>query len=264
MVLYGSYRYRGGLAAKLAVERGVDDLVLAGRNPDKTAAIADRLDAESRVFGVDEAADHLAETAVLLNCTGPFVDTYEPMVEACIETGTHYLDITGEIEVYLGVPSLAATGMQVGSLAAPLLSVPPFEQVLETIVDATVSGPDERTRDEGACYVWGGGQQRRPDSYQSPRNAGRLQPDGRRCSDQRTAGPRGCSDGLPDALDGLRPRVRSRTRRRRGLRRRVRLPAGHGGQKANHNADDAGRSDDEHQFGAAEFSASRTEDVVDK
>lgn len=59
------------------------------------------------------------------------------------------------IEVYLGVPSLAANAMQVEGLAAPLLSVPLVKQGLETIVEATVSGPDERTREEGACYVWG-------------------------------------------------------------------------------------------------------------
>ena len=36
----------------------------------------------------------------VLNCAGPFSQTAKPMVKACLEAGVHYLDITGEIEVF--------------------------------------------------------------------------------------------------------------------------------------------------------------------
>jgi short subunit dehydrogenase-like uncharacterized protein len=36
----------------------------------------------------------------VLHAAGPFVETSKPMVDACLATGTHYLDITGEIPVF--------------------------------------------------------------------------------------------------------------------------------------------------------------------
>lgn len=40
------------------------------------------------------------EVDAVLHCAGPFADTAGPMVAACLDTGTHYLDITGELEVF--------------------------------------------------------------------------------------------------------------------------------------------------------------------
>jgi saccharopine dehydrogenase (NAD+, L-lysine-forming) len=37
---------------------------------------------------------------VVLHCAGPFFRTSGPMVQACLEAGAHYLDITGEITVF--------------------------------------------------------------------------------------------------------------------------------------------------------------------
>ncbi|KAI1288110.1 Saccharopine dehydrogenase-like oxidoreductase [Halotydeus destructor] len=61
-----------------------------GLNLDKTCVIeADANDAES--------LNKLARrTHVLINCTGPFRYYGEPVVKACVENGTNYLDITGE------------------------------------------------------------------------------------------------------------------------------------------------------------------------
>jgi short subunit dehydrogenase-like uncharacterized protein len=42
----------------------------------------------------------LQDMAVVLHCAGPFSQTAKPMQEACLRTGTHYLDITGEIAVF--------------------------------------------------------------------------------------------------------------------------------------------------------------------
>ena len=39
-----------------------------------------------------------AKTKVLLNNCGPFRLIGEPVVKACIESGTHHLDISGETE----------------------------------------------------------------------------------------------------------------------------------------------------------------------
>jgi len=37
-----------------------------------------------------------AKTRVLINCVGPYNRFGEPVVKACVKTGTHYVDITGE------------------------------------------------------------------------------------------------------------------------------------------------------------------------
>src|SRR5439155_27265985 len=42
----------------------------------------------------------LAGVDVVAHCAGPFSATALPMVEACLATGTHYLDVTGEIAVF--------------------------------------------------------------------------------------------------------------------------------------------------------------------
>lgn len=37
-----------------------------------------------------------ARTRLLINCAGPFTRTGQPIIRACIEAGTHYVDIAGE------------------------------------------------------------------------------------------------------------------------------------------------------------------------
>lgn len=99
ILLYGAYGFTGDLTARLARQRGVE-LILAGRNGEKTAALANELGFEHRVFGLEDAAAHLGGVAVVLHCAGPFSKTAKPMIAACIERGVHYLDITGEIGVF--------------------------------------------------------------------------------------------------------------------------------------------------------------------
>lgn len=99
ILVYGAYGYTGELIAEEASSRNLD-LVVAGRNGTKTRGLATMLGVDARVFDADDAASHLDGIDILLNCAGPFVQTYEPLVEACLDTGTHYLDITGEFEVF--------------------------------------------------------------------------------------------------------------------------------------------------------------------
>jgi saccharopine dehydrogenase (NAD+, L-lysine-forming) len=95
-LLYGANGYTGRLIARRAVERGHRP-VLAGRSPE-VREIAAALGLESRVF--DLASPDLRGVAAVLNAAGPFARTAVPLVEACERAGVHYLDITGEIEVF--------------------------------------------------------------------------------------------------------------------------------------------------------------------
>ncbi|ELY71177.1 saccharopine dehydrogenase family protein [Natrinema versiforme] len=101
LLIYGSYGYTGRLIAREAVARGGSP-ALAGRNGRAVAAQADDLGVEGRTFALESAdiASHLATFDAVLNCAGPFVETAEPLVEACLETDTDYLDITGEFPVF--------------------------------------------------------------------------------------------------------------------------------------------------------------------
>lgn len=98
LLVYGAYGYTGERIAREAAARDID-LVVAGRNGTKTRGLGIELDVGRRVFNPEEAADELDDVDVLLNCAGPFVHTADPLVEACLDTGTHYLDITGELAV---------------------------------------------------------------------------------------------------------------------------------------------------------------------
>jgi short subunit dehydrogenase-like uncharacterized protein len=99
ILIYGAYGYTGELIAREADKRGLE-FAVAGRNGTKTRGLGVELDVDSRVFDADQARDNLDGVDVVLNCAGPFVETYEPVVEACLETGAHYLDITGELPVF--------------------------------------------------------------------------------------------------------------------------------------------------------------------
>jgi len=102
LVIYGSYGYTGSLIAEAAVERGLDP-VIAGRERRTIESQAARLRCESEVVGLDEpkVLDMvLSDATAVIHCAGPFSRTWEPMVDACLRTGTHYLDITGELQVF--------------------------------------------------------------------------------------------------------------------------------------------------------------------
>ena len=99
-MLYGANGYTGELIAREAVRRGQRP-ILAGRAKEPIERLARELGCEARVFGMD--AIDLSGVALVLHCAGPFVYTSAPMVDACLRAGVHYLDITGEIEVFEAV-----------------------------------------------------------------------------------------------------------------------------------------------------------------
>jgi short subunit dehydrogenase-like uncharacterized protein len=102
ILIYGANGYTGELIAEEAARRGLKP-VLAGRNRDALEVLARRLKLTRRVFELRDHAEivrNLEGVDVVLNCAGPFVHTCEPLLEACLELKIHYLDITGEIEVF--------------------------------------------------------------------------------------------------------------------------------------------------------------------
>ena len=104
-MIYGAYGYTGELIARLAVEKG-EKPVLSGRSAAKLAPLAEELGLEHIAVGLDDPealAAALKDMDAVVHAAGPFSHTSRPMVKACLATGTHYLDITGEIAVFNGV-----------------------------------------------------------------------------------------------------------------------------------------------------------------
>lgn len=101
-LLYGANGYTGELIAREAVARGMRP-VLAGRSKQKITRLAAELDCPSAVFDLEDhtaLVSTLTQVAAVLHCAGPFSHTAPSMMQGCLATHVHYLDITGEIDVF--------------------------------------------------------------------------------------------------------------------------------------------------------------------
>jgi short subunit dehydrogenase-like uncharacterized protein len=120
-MIYGANGYTGELIARAAVAQGLRP-VLAGRSRDKVESLARELGLDSRVFALDDPAlmaKQLQGLRVVLLTAGPFAHTSGPMVAACIQAGAHYLDITGEIDVFEQVHAAGDAARQAGVVLCP-------------------------------------------------------------------------------------------------------------------------------------------------
>lgn len=120
-LLYGATGYTGALTAETATRLG-NDLILAGRSPDAVRRLAATHGFEWRSAGLGDPAalDRLlAGVDVVVHMAGPFSATAAPMVEACLRTGTHYVDITGEIDVFEWIARRSTQIADAGIVALP-------------------------------------------------------------------------------------------------------------------------------------------------
>jgi short subunit dehydrogenase-like uncharacterized protein len=97
LLIYGANGYTGELIARQCKADRIE-AVLAGRSREAIEKLAAELGMPHRVF--DLASPELSGASVVLHCAGPFSRTSAPMVDACLAAGAHYLDITGEIDVF--------------------------------------------------------------------------------------------------------------------------------------------------------------------
>jgi short subunit dehydrogenase-like uncharacterized protein len=120
-LLYGANGYTGELVARLAAERGMHPL-LAGRDAAKIKPLATELGFEHTSFALDDRAamaEVLKSVPVVLHCAGPFSRTSKPMADACLKSGTHYLDITGEVSVFESLAARRAEAQAAGVMLLP-------------------------------------------------------------------------------------------------------------------------------------------------
>ena len=115
-MIYGAYGYTGELVARLAKARGQAP-VLAGRSAEKVRPLAEELGLPWRAF--DLGKPDLADVKLVLHCAGPFSQTSRAMVDACLSARAHYLDVTGEVEVFESVLARDAEARSAGVVLLP-------------------------------------------------------------------------------------------------------------------------------------------------
>jgi short subunit dehydrogenase-like uncharacterized protein len=121
LLVYGATGYTGRLIAEEAARVGLD-FAVAGRDPVKVAALAERLGVRGRAFDLDDATtvrDELRGVHVLLNVAGPFGETAERLIDASVAEGVHYLDTTAELEVYQLAEQRSAAAEAAGVMLLP-------------------------------------------------------------------------------------------------------------------------------------------------
>ncbi|MDX2047960.1 MAG: saccharopine dehydrogenase NADP-binding domain-containing protein [Chitinophagaceae bacterium] len=121
ILLYGANGYTGELIARYAGEYHLQP-VLAGRNKEAVGQLAQRLNLPYRIINLDDNVTlkkALADVKVVIHAAGPFKNTAKQMIEACLETGTHYTDINGDISVFEIIKSYDAAAKNAGIMLMP-------------------------------------------------------------------------------------------------------------------------------------------------
>ena len=103
VVLFGATGFTGALTAEYLAAHPPAKWALAGRDPARLRALSDRLGLDLPLLQADVTDPHsLREVAssarVVITTVGPYVSYGEPLVAACAEAGTDYVDLTGEPE----------------------------------------------------------------------------------------------------------------------------------------------------------------------
>jgi len=101
-LLYGANGYTGQLTAKLAKEYNLEP-ILAGRNKASIQPLAESMQLPFRIVDLSDKEklnEALKEVKVVVHTAGPFHQTAKQMIDACLQTHTHYLDINGDIGVF--------------------------------------------------------------------------------------------------------------------------------------------------------------------
>ncbi len=105
-LLYGANGYTGRLILKLTSDYNLNP-VLAGRNESALVQLSEEFNRDYFVLDLSETEkleSVLKKFPLVLHCAGPFINTAQQMIKACLKTGTHYIDI-----LFFGVSNTIAT-----------------------------------------------------------------------------------------------------------------------------------------------------------
>ena len=138
VLIYGATGYSGALLAEAFLRRGLEP-TLSARGEARLAAVAERFGCRYRAVSLDRRDDlerALTEVDVVLNAAGPFGETASPIVAACRSTQTHYLDLSGEHDVFEALAELHVAARRRGVMLMPGVG---FDVVASDCLTAHVS-----------------------------------------------------------------------------------------------------------------------------
>ncbi|OBG18653.1 trans-acting enoyl reductase family protein [Mycobacterium sp. 852002-51057_SCH5723018] len=125
--VYGATGYTGKFVARQLADRGHRP-VLCGRDAGRLAEVAADLPTACETYqaGIDDldALQCFAQRcAVVINCAGPFSRYGQPVAEAAVRAGAHYLDHTSEPDYLYGlIRELDGPARAAGSVVVPGMS----------------------------------------------------------------------------------------------------------------------------------------------
>ncbi|HZJ61150.1 MAG TPA: saccharopine dehydrogenase NADP-binding domain-containing protein [Chitinophagaceae bacterium] len=120
-LLYGANGYTGELIARHAAQYDLHP-ILAGRREEVLKPLATKLNYPYKVFDVVDSntlLSALREVKLVVNAAGPFQFTAKPIIDACLQTGTHYLDVNGDIAVFEMIRQMDADAKGAGIMLLP-------------------------------------------------------------------------------------------------------------------------------------------------
>ena len=120
-MLYGANGYTGELISRYAHQYNLKP-VLAGRRKELIEPLAARLGLPFKIFDLNDTVAlqaALREVKAVIHAAGPFQFTAKQMVEACLQTGTHYLDINGDIAVFEMIKRYDGAAKKAGIMLLP-------------------------------------------------------------------------------------------------------------------------------------------------
>ena len=121
IIVYGSYGYTGRIIVTECKQKNLN-VILAGRNKE---SLQKQSEETGYPFEVVDVADSpglrnlLNKGAVVIHCGGPFQFTAKAMADACLQTKTHYTDITGEHQVFEMLAGYDQKGKDAGIMIMP-------------------------------------------------------------------------------------------------------------------------------------------------
>src|SRR5688572_8883375 len=121
IIVYGSYGYTGKLIVQECKAKNLG-VILAGRNREALQKQHEQSGYPFEVLDVSDTAalkNLLQKGSLVIHCGGPFRYTAKAMADACLETKTHYTDITGEWQVLEMLAGYDDKAKQAGIMIMP-------------------------------------------------------------------------------------------------------------------------------------------------
>lgn len=115
-MIYGAYGFTGRLIVEQAVRRGHKP-ILAGRDREKVEDLAKRHGLQWSAVSLGDPGDVRAAIrgkSLILNAAGPFSETGRKLIDACLDTGTSYMDVSGEFSHLRSVEALDGRAKRAG------------------------------------------------------------------------------------------------------------------------------------------------------